>query len=239
MVSPLAKQREAILNNQANQVTPDVSGVNTDSLHIKLVEFEEDRAKMRSEFNSIGARIEYKRDVLIPKYKPLVEAYLENGQAFENPIFSNLIVWLFDVKDMDTAIDWLTKAIDTGIPTPENFKRGNWQTICADETLSWAIEQSKHGHSVEPYFSVVKEKIFNDWDIHEAIKAQYLKFEAFELLMNEDREPQPTFIGNIDALKQSIELMRQAEDISAKAQVATMRKKAEQRVRALETQKNL
>lgn len=239
MVSPLAKQRKKLLEKQANQFTPEVPGVNTDSLHIKLIEFEEDRAKLRSKFNSIGARIEHKRDVLIPKYKPLVEAYLESGQAFENPIFSNLIVWLFDVKDMDTAIDWLTKAIEMDVPTPESFKRGNWQTICADETLAWAMEQSKCGHAVEPYFSIVKEKIFNEWDIHEAIKAQYLKFEAFELLMNDDREPQPTFIGNVDVLKKSIELMQQAENTHAKAQVSTMRKKAEQRIRALETQKNL
>ncbi|WP_375750939.1 phage terminase small subunit [Vibrio sp. HN007] len=237
MHSPLAKQRQQILDQQAKGEAVAVAP-NTESLHLKLVEFENDKKALKN-INSIAEKAKHKREVLIPKYQPSVEAYLEAGEVFENPIFTLMIIWLFDIGDMETAINWLTRAIELNIPTPAGFKREDWQTICADEVLTWSTEQSKKGQFVEPYFSQVKENIFGGWDINEAIKAQYLKFEALELLMNDKREPQPTAIGDVDALKKSIELMEQAEALHSKAGVGTMRKKAEQRVRALETGKNL
>ncbi|MFM2632977.1 phage terminase small subunit [Vibrio alginolyticus] len=238
MVSPLAKQRQKLIEQQANQSAPDaVSGVDTDSLHIKLIEFEEDRKYLRS-FNAIADRIKHKREVLVPKYKPYVQAYLESGEAFENPIFTNMVVWLFDVKELDAAIEWCMKAIELDLPTPENFRR-DWPTFCADEVLAWAETESERGHSIEPYFSQVFEKVEKDWRLHEKVHAKWYKFAGLYLIRNEEGQPQATAVGNVETLEKALALLQHAHEKHSKVGVGTQIKKIEARIRAIKEGKNL
>ncbi|EOV6248492.1 terminase endonuclease subunit [Vibrio parahaemolyticus] len=238
MVSPLARQRQKLIKQQANQSASEVvSGADTDSLHIKLIEFEEDRKYLRS-FNAIADRIKHKREVLVPKYKPYVQAYLESGEAFENPIFTNMVVWLFDVKELDTAIEWCMKAIELDLPTPENFRR-DWPTFCADEVLAWAETESERGHSIEPYFSQVFEKVDKEWRLHEKVHAKWYKFAGLYLIRNEEGQPQATAIGNVETLEKALALLQHAHDKHSKVGVGTQIKKIEARIRAINEGKNL
>ncbi|HCH4195036.1 TPA: terminase endonuclease subunit [Vibrio parahaemolyticus] len=238
MVSPLAKQRRQLIEKQANQSAPGVSsGADTDSLHIKLIEFEEDRKYLRS-LNAIADRIKHKREVLVPKYKPYVQAYLESGESFENPIFTNLVVWLFDIKELDSAIEWCMKAIELDLPTPENFRR-DWPTFCADEVLTWAEKESERGHSIEPYFSQVFEKVEKDWRLHEKVHAKWYKFAGLYLIRNEEGQPQATAIGNVETLEKALALLQHAHDKNSKVGVGTQIKKIESRIRAINEGKNL
>ncbi|MCG0011795.1 phage terminase small subunit [Vibrio parahaemolyticus] len=238
MVSPLAKQRQKLIEQQANQSAPEaVSGADTDSLHIKLIEFEEDRKYLRS-LNAIADRIKHKREVLVPKYKPYVQAYLESGEAFENPIFTNIVVWLFDVKELDTAIEWCMKAIELDLPTPENFRR-DWPTFCADEVLAWAEIESERGHSIEPYFSQVFEKVEKEWRLHEKVHAKWYKFAGLYLIRNEEGQPQATAVGNVETLEKALALLQHAHEKHSKVGVGTQIKKIEARIRAINEGKNL
>ncbi|EGR1562236.1 terminase [Vibrio alginolyticus] len=238
MVSPLAKQRRQLIEKQANQSAPGVSsGADTDSLHIKLIEFEEDRKYLRS-LNAIADRIKHKREVLVPKYKPYVQAYLESGEAFENPIFTNLVVWLFDIKELDSAIEWCMKAIELDLPTPENFRR-DWPTFCADEVLAWAEKESERGNSIEPYFSQVFEKVEKDWRLHEKVHAKWYKFAGLYLIRNEEGQPQATAIGNVETLEKALALLQHAHDKHSKVGVGTQIKKIEARIRAINEGTNL
>ncbi|PWF74633.1 terminase [Vibrio sp. T9] len=238
MVSPLAKQRRKLIEKQANQSAPGVSsGADTDSLHIRLIEFEEDRKYLRS-LNAIADRIKHKREVLVPKYKPYVQAYLESGEAFENPIFTNLVVWLFDIKELDTAIEWCMKAIELDLPTPENFRR-DWPTFCADEVLAWAEKESERGHSIEPYFSQVFEKVEKDWRLHEKVHAKWYKFAGLYLIRNEEGQPQATAVGNVETLEKALALLQHAHEKHSKVGVGTQIKKIEARIRAINEGKNL
>ncbi|MCR9686228.1 phage terminase small subunit [Vibrio antiquarius] len=238
MVSPLAKQRRQLIEKQANQSAPGVSsGADTDSLHIKLIEFEEDRKYLRS-LNAIADRIKHKREALVPKYKPYVQAYLESGEAFENPIFTNLVVWLFDIKELDTAIEWCMKAIELDLPTPENFRR-DWPTFCADEVLAWAEIESERGHSIEPYFSQVFEKVEKEWRLHEKVHAKWYKFAGLYLIRNEEGQPQATAVGNVETLEKALALLQHAHEKHSKVGVGTQIKKIEARIRAINEGKNL
>ncbi|WP_215407637.1 phage terminase small subunit [Vibrio gigantis] len=238
MVSPLAKQRKQLLEMQANQSAPEVtSGVDTNSLHIKLIDFEEDRKHLRS-FNAIADRVEHKRNVLVPKYKPYVQNYLESGEQFENPIFTNLVIWLFDIKELDTAIEWCLKAIERDLPTPENFRR-DWPTFCADEVLAWAESESERGNSIEPYFTKVFEKVEKDWRLHEKVHAKWYKFAGLYLIRNEEGQPQATAIGNLETLEKALALLQHAHNKHPKVGVGTQVKKIEQRIRAIQDGKNL
>ncbi|MFB9135712.1 phage terminase small subunit [Vibrio olivae] len=238
MVSPLARQRRQLLDSHANQVASErVSGANTQSLHIKLIDFEEDRKYLRR-LNAIAQRVEHKRSVLVPKYKAYVEHYLASGEVFENPIFTNMVIWLFDVADIETAIDWCLKAIALDLPTPENFRR-DWPTVCADEVLAWAEKESERGHSIEPYFTNVFEKIQHDWQLHEEVEAKWYRFAGLHLIRNEDGQPQATSIGRIETLEKARDLLELAHDKYDKIGVKTQIKKIEQRLRALKENTNL
>ena len=238
MVSSLARQRKQILEKQANQSAPEtVSVADTNSLHIKLIDFEEDRKHLRS-FNAIADRVEHKRNVLVPKYKPYVQSYLESGEQFENPIFTNLVIWLFDIKELDTAIEWCMTAIERDLPTPENFRR-DWPTFCADEVLAWAENESERGNSIEPYFSQVFEKVEKGWRLHEKVHAKWFKFAGLYLIRNEEGQPQATAIGNLETLEKALALLQHAQDKHQKVGVGTQIKKIEQRIRAIQEGKNL
>ncbi|AZL84369.1 terminase [Aliivibrio salmonicida] len=223
-------------NKELNAVTVS-SMADTNSLHIKLIDFEEDRKHLRS-FNAIADRVEHKRSVLVPKYKPYVQAYLESGDQFENPIFTNLVIWLFDIKELDTAIDWCMKAIERDLPTPENFRR-DWPTFCADEVLAWAERESERGHSIQPYFSQIFEKVHTEWRLHEKVQAKWYKFAGLSLIRNEDGNPQATAIGNVETLEKALALLQLAHEKHRHAGVGTQVKKIEQRIRAIKDGKNL
>ncbi|EPM7938786.1 phage terminase small subunit [Vibrio alginolyticus] len=238
MASPLARQRRQLLENQVSHSASKLSAsANTESLHIKLIDFEEDR-KYLKQLNAIEDKVKHKRDVLVPKYKPYVEAYLAKGEIFENPIFTNMVIWLFDVNDMETAIDWCLKAIALDLPTPDNFRR-DWPTVCADEVLAWAEKESGRGHSIEPYFSAVFEKVESEWRLHEEVHAKWYRFAGLHLLRNEEGQPQPTSIGCLDTLEKALLLLQCAHEKYAKIGVKTKIGQVEQRIRAIKDNKNL
>lgn len=237
-VSSLKAMHDVLCRDRHAATTPMAATVNTDSLHIKLIEFEEDRKRMRSQFNARADRTDHKRNVLIPKYKPLAETYLAAGEKYENPIFSTLIVWLFDIGDLSTAIDWCLKAIELELPTPE-FIRRDWPTFCADSVLKWAETQAEHGHSVEPYFSRVFAKIRDDWRLHEEVNAKWYKFAGYFLLRDDEGKPRPSAIADKATLEQAKAFLQQANEYHSKIGVGTMISKIDMRLSALETGKNL
>lgn len=236
MASPIARQRAALLaaaSLGSTAVAQVATAATVDSLHIRLVEFEQDKLKLK-EFVQIAEKVNHKRDVLIPKYKPVAEAYLEAGESYQNPIFTDLIIWLFDVGDLETAVNWLFKAIELNLPTPENFKRESWAVVCADAVLEWAEVQQTHGYSVEPYFSQVLEKIDTVWKLPEQLEAKWYKFAGYSLLLNDKNEPQPSQVGDIERLEKARNWLNKAKEKHEKCGVKTKIAEIEQRIRAIQ-----
>ncbi len=230
--------RHKLAHMKAEQEPVNVEVANTDSLHLKLIEFEEDRKHLKG-FNAIADRIEHKRSVLIPKYKPYIKAYLEKGDVYANPIFSDMIVWLFDVQELELAINWCFKAIDMDLPIPEGWRRKDWGTICADFVLKWAEKESAEGRNVEPYFSQVFEKVVNEWRLHEEIHSKWFKFAGLYLIRNEEGKPLASSVGNIETLEKALTLLTHAHEKSEKAQVKTHINKIQSRINALRDGTNL
>ncbi|ENH7394849.1 terminase endonuclease subunit [Vibrio vulnificus] len=239
MVSPLKKQREQILATVVAEREATVATAATlDSLHLRLVEFEQDKLALKG-LVQIAERVNHKREVLIPKYKPVVEAYLEAGENYQNPIFTDLIIWLFDVGQVDTAVEWLFKAIELGLPTPENFKRSSWAVVCGDFVLEWAEAQLANGQSVEPYFSTVFEKIDKEWKLPEKLEAKWYKFAGYGMLLNDKGAPQPSQVGDIEHLEKAKALLLIAHEKYNKIGVKTKIDKIDMRLNALREGKNL
>lgn len=236
-LSPAARHKLAVLATPAAAAHA-AAAESLDSLHLRLVEFEQDKQVLKG-FVQISEKVNYKRDVLIPKYKPLAEKYLAAGESYQNPIFTDLIVWLFDIGDLETAVEWLFKAIELNLPTPENFKRSSWAIVCADFVIEWAERQLPNGHSIEPYFSRVFEKIDKEWKLPEKLEAKWYKFAGYGLLMNEKGEPQPSSIGDLERLQKAKALLITAHEKHDKIGVKTKINQIDMRINAINEGKNL
>ncbi|AGN34211.1 terminase [Vibrio phage VD1] len=234
MVSPLKKQRDALLKEkQASHAVVGDTTANLDSLHLRLIEFEQDKLKLK-DLVQIAQKVNHKREVLIPKYKPVAEQYLEAGESYQNPIFTDLIVWLVDTNDFDTALAWCEKAIEKELPTPENFKC-TWPTFMAREVLEWAIDQQSTRKSVEPYFSAVFSKLWEGhWVVPEKLYAEWLKFAGYALLLNDQGVPQPSQVGTVEQLEKSKVFLLKALEVHSKCGVKTKIGQIDMRINAIQ-----
>ncbi len=151
-----------------------------DSLHIQVRAMESDIARLRN-LPTIADRILMKRDVLLPRWQPTVEAYLAAGDVHANPIFAWCVIWLFDVGDFDLGLDWVDIAIAQRQQTPDRMRR-SFAAFAADTVLAWAEEEAAQGNSVEPYFSRTFENVRDNWRLHEEISAKWFKFAGLLLL---------------------------------------------------------
>lgn len=175
------------------------------SFHLQMLELEKDVAMLRS-VQRTEDRIELKRDVLLPRWMPTVEAYLAGDTRFANPAPVYCVIWLFDTGEMGKALDWADVAISESRATPENFK-SNLPAFVADTVLEWAIMQAEAGHSIEPYFSRTFENIREKWRLHEDINAKWFKFAGLYLLRDEKGQPRATAVDDVNTLEQADALL--------------------------------
>lgn len=203
----------------------------TESMHLLIRELETDVEYVRS-LPLIADRVNYKRDALLPKWVPTVEAYLASGQVYANPVFAWCVIWLFDVGDLDKALDWADIAISQQQATPDRL-RSNFPTFVADTMLEWAQETAGRGESVEPYFTRTFERVANTWRLHEQVTAKWFKFAGLELLRNDDGQKTAAGVDDIETLEKADQLLAIAEKHYSKIGVRTARQTIAARIRKL------
>lgn len=240
MLSPF--QHVMIQKKQAaaGATRPVLASKNKNEFALRLLELKTDLDVLKN-INSISDKISHKRDVLIPKWRPFIHAYLSGENHHDDhPIISTFIVWLFDVGEHGEFIILCERAIDKKIPTPEFIKR-DWQTFCADSIYKWADEQVTLGLSFNPYFSIIFEKIQNgQWRLFEKISANFYKLAGQQLLRDENGEIKASHIGNIETLEKALALLTRADELNPKIGVGDLIKnRIPSRINALKTGTNL
>ncbi|HCU66179.1 MAG TPA: terminase [Rheinheimera sp.] len=191
-------------------------------------------------FERRADKIAHKRDVLLPKWLPIVEAYLnerkEKGHektVSDHPIFAYVTVWLFDVGNLGRALEFAFAAIELGQPMAGSIRR-KWPGFIADTVFDWAELQAEHGHSIEPYFGTVFNRVVGEWKLPEQVTAKFYKFAGLALLRAKNGDIAPSHIGDVDRLKRADQLLEKAADLHKHAQVKTVRNKIAMRLRAIE-----
>lgn len=202
------------------------------SFHLQKLELESDVERLRSESRVTADRIDMKRDELLPRWLPTVEAYLAGEKRYMNPALVYCVIWLFDTGEMERALDWADIAISEGQAMPENFK-STMPAFVADTVLEWATNEAAAGHSIEPYFSRTFNNIRDKWRLHEDINAKWFKFAGLYLLRDENGAPRATAVEDVDVLEQADALLAQAEKYNKNAGVKTMRTKIAARINGL------
>lgn len=229
VLSPFQQHREKIAQiNQEKAILVD----SKESLHIVNAELDRDIEYLSSFGQDMAERNDYKLKVILPKWLPKAERYLQEGKVYPNPIFVWCIVWLFDTGQFDQALDWAEIAIEQNQDTPKNWSM-KLPGFVAKTVFEWVETTATNGHSIEPYFSRVFELIKNKWRIYESDKAEWYKFAGLYLLRDESGTPKATAIENIDVLNQAKEFLTQAQAIYSKVGVKTMLGNIEQRINAL------
>lgn len=230
MLSPMQRHRAKVQTLNEMQPSDAVSSTST-SLHLLNAALKKDVQYLRS-LPTIQERIEEKRNILLPRWQPYAQSYIDQGANYRNPILSYCIVWLFDVGEFDLAIKWAFIAIEQNQSTPDNIK-SYFPAFVADQVYSWAEQQAEQGNSIEPYFSMIFNKVANEWRIHEEIKSKWYKFAGLFVLRDNDGNPRATAIEDLEVLERADQLLAQSEALYKHAQVKTIRASIAARIRAL------
>ena len=204
------------------------------SFHLQMLELKEDVERLRS-LPRTEDRVEMKRDVLLPRWMPTVEAYLAGDTRFANPALVYCVIWLFDTGEMGQALEWADVAITEQQATPENFK-STLPAFVADTVLEWATNEAAAGRSIEPYFSRTFENIREKWRLHEDINAKWYKFAGLYILRDNNGQPRATAVDDVSTLEQADALLAQAAAYNKNAGVKTMRDKIRARIASLTEQ---
>lgn len=202
-----------------------------ESLHMQIQILNQDVAYLRG-LPTIADRVAHKRDELIPRWKPTVDAFLEGGSVYDNPVFSWYVVWLFDAGDLDEALRLADVAIEQQQPTPDNI-RSTFPVFVADTVMAWAESTAAAGESIDPYFSQVFEKVASEWRLHEEITAKWFKFAGQYLLRDDNGQPRASAVEDVETLEKADALLAQAEKLHKRVGVSTLRANIAARLRGL------
>lgn len=137
-------------NDLLNQLQ---AAMETDLGRLANIPVIEDKAKLKAD--------------LIKNYLPFVKNYIQQGHNYPNSIAVQVMVWLFDIGDIENALA-LGLALNR-MPNqimPERFRR-DLPTYIADEVYEWANAQFKAEQSASPYLDqFVGVTVSEKWDLH-------------------------------------------------------------------------
>lgn len=203
---------------------------------MQLIELDADLKKLKS-FARRQDKITHKREVLLPKWQPIVDEYLaqvaSGEKPYDNPLFARCIIWLFDIDNFGRALELAFKAIELGQPKAPGIRR-EWPSFISDTVFDWSETQAEHGRSAEPYFTQVFNQVADHWKLAEAITAKFYKFKGLSLLRSTTGEVKPSTIGDAVLLQQADSLLEKAASLHKHAGVKTVRNQIDMRLRALE-----
>lgn len=132
-----------------------------------------DKDKLRlSAIDDIPTKIELKKE-LVKNYEGLIKAFLAGNKA-EKSIVAEIMVWLFDVGDIENALLVAFGLIDINQPMPDKFDSKTTIKIFVCRAIGeWARPLLKSKSSASPYLDWVAEKIESDsWDLPEALASE-------------------------------------------------------------------
>ncbi|MEZ6853138.1 phage terminase small subunit [Halodesulfovibrio aestuarii] len=168
--------------------------------------------------NSRERKAEVKRQ-LVEKYTTYVERL--KAVSATHDLLGWYLVWLFDIGEMDTAVEYGLWCVREGVALPERFNR-DVKTFVADAILEWTDVQFEAGHSVQPYFAAVLNNAdgmcCQPWDLPDEVTAKFYRQQGLVLARAEK------FTAAVDVLEEALSL-----GAKVKTALADARKKAANR----------
>ncbi|EJN2865047.1 terminase [Salmonella enterica subsp. enterica serovar Yaba] len=234
-LTPFQRHVESIRARQVmtGEAAPRAVGLDDSSLYVQLLQLRQDVGTLR-DLHSNAERFQMKRDVMLPRWLPWAEKYLEAGDIYQNPVFVWCIVWLMDIRKFEQALNWADIAIEQGQESPEGF-RNNLPGTVADEVLDWSEIEFEAGRSIEPFFSQTFKNVTERWKLNEQLTAKYYKLAGFLILRGSDGRVNPANLDDPAALQRADQYLESAGVLYKNAGVKSLRDRIAARLRKLET----
>ncbi|EOA2952921.1 TPA: phage terminase small subunit [Yersinia enterocolitica] len=235
-MTPMQRQqaRQLAERRAARLAETPMAGAAQESQHIKLLALGNDLKQLHG-MELIADKQAFKQEVLLPRWMPHAQAYLDGERVYQNPVLVYCIIWLLDTGQFELALQWADIAIAQGQKTPDGFK-SELPSFVAHFILDWAETEAERGHSTEPYFSQLFEKVRDTWRLNERLTARYYRFAGLQLLRGEDGKALASAVNDPDKLMQADQLLERAEWLHPKIQVKTQRQRIAARLRALQAE---
>lgn len=157
-------------------------------LDVLLAALQNDLAALH-EIKDVQQKIALKKEQLIPKWEPFVEQYMQSGAHHPFEPLVRLAIWLIDAEEIDKAIQLTDYAIKQLQKMPDGFK-SDLDSFAAESIHDWALKQFKAGHSAEPFFSQVIERVESkQWIVTQPIVLNKL-FKLVALVAEKENQPE-------------------------------------------------
>lgn len=116
---------------------------------------------------------------LLEHYLPFVNSYVAAGDNYPNSVAVWVMVWLFDIGDIENALKLGFYLVKTPKQTmPEKFN-STMETFLCDYTYDWASVELKEKRSASPYLDQVVAVLLADkWELAVPVKSKMLNMLA-------------------------------------------------------------
>lgn len=111
-----------------------------------------DDVKILKKLETIDEKVEFKRDILIPRYIDAALNMVKIGDVSNGSILFDLAVWCLDVGDIDNATTLTVFVLENEIDSPHWYE-SSAATFLADSFLKWISPKTKFCQSAEPYIT--------------------------------------------------------------------------------------
>ncbi len=131
---------------------------------------------------SIEAKIAKKRE-LLPAFAPYIEGVLTAGNGAQDDVLMAIMVWLFDVGDLDAALRIADYALKHQLDTPDRYQRDT-ASIVAEQTAEEAQKLLKQENRDLPKLIAAltrAETLTAGADMHDQIRAKLHKAQGYAL----------------------------------------------------------
>jgi hypothetical protein len=198
----------ALVAGKAIDIVPIQTGSTVSSRH-EL--FEQLKAAMEtdlqrlSSYNTLDEKSDAKAE-LLPNYTEFTDDYVNQGHDYPNSVAVNVMIWSFDVGDIDRGVTLGLHLAKTGNQQmPTGFK-STLETFICDQTYEWATKQLAENHSPAPFLtSVVDAMQADSWPLNEIVQSKMFAIMA-------------RHFENIEAWQLCLEMCEKAEAINPKGE---------------------
>ncbi|WP_289283316.1 MULTISPECIES: phage terminase small subunit [unclassified Methylophaga] len=141
------------------------AALQTDVQRLSTKDTIEDKAAMKKE--------------LLPNYMPFVEDYMANGHDYPNSVAVMMMVWLFDIGDIEQGLHLGFYLVKTPKQTMPHGFSSTMETFICDYTYDWASAQIKEEKTASPYLdNLVKVLLDAKWELAMPVKSKMLNMMA-------------------------------------------------------------
>lgn len=201
MRSVMTRHQQRIVRGGTNTPAVKQAAVGTlgkQNLHAQMEAALLEDLKSLGNIQSRERKQELKRTELLPKYLPFVEA-VKKIQG-NHGIIGQVLVWMFDVKDIPQAVELAAYCREHGVRLPERFKR-SLDVFVSDQILEWAERLHENKQCVSPYFDDEFALIETDLiDVPDEVRAKFFRIAGLIALDKSD------FARAVDLLDRALRL---------------------------------